>query len=98
MSNARRKATTTAQETFCTASTSAFLDDPNEQALRGFLTLQRDEDPFLDYKSSLYDGSSSDAAHREFLKDVTGFANAYGGDIIIGVTEPGKVGSLTRRS
>ena len=39
----------------------------------------------LDYKRELY--GNSDADKREFLKDVSSFANTAGGHIIIGVTE-----------
>lgn len=40
---------------------------------------------FLDYKRDTYGNSDSDK--REFLKDVSAFANAQGGHIIIGIEE-----------
>src|SRR5438552_8235623 len=43
------------------------------------------EGPELEYKRQLPD--HSDAAHREFLADVTSFANSRGGFIIYGIIE-----------
>ena len=39
----------------------------------------------IDYKRDLY--GNSDADKREALKDISGFANAYGGHLIIGMKE-----------
>ncbi|GJL77653.1 MAG: hypothetical protein NPINA01_06420 [Nitrospinaceae bacterium] len=59
----------------------------NEESLKEFLCRELPEDHFLDYKEQL-SGDSKDAKSKEFLKDVTGFANANGGTILIGVLEP----------
>lgn len=39
----------------------------------------------IEYKSAMYGSSDSDA--KEFLKDLSSFANTIGGDLVIGVTE-----------
>jgi hypothetical protein len=44
---------------------------------------------FIEYKTALYGGS--DADKRELLKDVSAFANAHGGHLIIGMVEEGGV-------
>jgi hypothetical protein len=52
-------------------------------------TLITDEEPELraiEYKSRLHDTSTAEAK-LEFLKDVSSFANAFGGDIVYGMTE-----------
>ena len=54
---------------------------------RRFLAKGHPEGHYLDYKVAL-SGESEREQRREFLKDVTGFANALGGNIIIGATEP----------
>lgn len=59
------------------------LDEPN---LRRFVEQRKPEGHQLDYKTAL--SGSNDRAKREFLKDVTAFANANGGNILIGVDEP----------
>jgi hypothetical protein len=41
----------------------------------------------LDYKASLTGGEKREV-YKEFLKDITAFANAQGGDVLIGVDEP----------
>jgi predicted HTH transcriptional regulator len=50
----------------------------------------------LDYKETLPGARDDDK--REFLSDVTSFANAAGGDIIYGLRERREEGSLTPRS
>lgn len=42
------------------------------------------ESQYLDYKRDVYGGDT-----KELLKDITSFANAYGGEIIVGVEEDG---------
>jgi hypothetical protein len=59
----------------------------NEETLRSFLERKIPEGLYLDYKLDLSTGQNKDP-HKEFLKDVTAFANAHGGDIIIGAKEP----------
>lgn len=58
-----------------------------EPALRAFLERRAAEGHYLDYKVAL-SGDSERQQRRELLKDVTGFANALGGHIIIGAKEP----------
>jgi Putative DNA-binding domain len=43
------------------------------------------ESPTIDYKRETYGNSDSDK--REFLADVSSFANTIGGDIVIGIDE-----------
>ncbi|MBA7577215.1 MAG: hypothetical protein GH159_00605 [Dehalococcoidia bacterium] len=45
----------------------------------------------LEYKQAL--PSNSDSAKKEFLADVSSFANASGGDLIFGITENKKTGA-----
>jgi hypothetical protein len=59
----------------------------SEVGLRQFISLAIPEGLYLDYKEALSGGSDKDAK-REFLKDVTAFANAAGGQLILGVKEP----------
>ncbi len=63
------------------------------------LNLERNEileDKYLDYKECVYQNNSYDK--DEFRKDVTAFANASGGDIIMGIKEvlgsSGKTGKV----
>ena len=58
----------------------------DENSLKAFLQKKYRENRFLDYKLK-YDKKSPDESKEEFLADVTGFANYYGGNIIIGVEE-----------
>ena len=66
--------------------TSAEVQNLDETGLRKFLEKRVPEGHHLDYKETL--SGNNDRAKREFLKDVTAFANANGGDILIGVEEP----------
>jgi hypothetical protein len=59
----------------------------SENKLRDFLSLTIGEGSYIDYKVALSEDSKK-AAYREFLKDVTAFANAEGGQILLGVKEP----------
>jgi hypothetical protein len=59
-----------------------------EADLRSLLGNEAAEGIGLDYKSQLYDLSDADKK-KEFLKDVSSFANIAGGDIIIGMTAEG---------
>lgn len=58
-----------------------------EASLRGFLSLAVPEGLYLDYKEAV-SGTSDKEGKREFLKDVTAFANAAGGHVFLGVREP----------
>lgn len=46
------------------------------------------ENKYLDYKRELHIGTDSEK--KEFLADISSFANAFGGDIIIGIEEDNK--------
>jgi hypothetical protein len=59
----------------------------NEAALRSFLALGLPEGLYLDYKEAL-SGATEKEGKREFIKDVTAFANAAGGQLILGVRDP----------
>jgi hypothetical protein len=59
----------------------------DRKALFDFLALRMPEGAQIDYKSAL-SGGSKDETYKEFLKDVTGLANATGGLLLIGVKEP----------
>ena len=58
----------------------------DENSLKAFLQKKYRENKFLDYKLK-YEKPSIDEAKEEFLADITGFANHFGGNIIIGVEE-----------
>lgn len=58
----------------------------DRDVLLRFLNLKMPEGAQMDYKVALSRGK--DEAYREFLKDVTAFANATGGLILLGVKEP----------
>jgi predicted HTH transcriptional regulator len=58
-----------------------------ETTLRNFISLGIAEGLYLDYKENLWWPLEKDAK-REFLKDVTAFANAAGGDLLLGVRDP----------
>jgi hypothetical protein len=48
------------------------------------------ESLYIDYKATKSGGSpygNSDADHKEFLADISSFANAVGGDLVIGMAE-----------
>jgi hypothetical protein len=66
--------------------------DPDHIAERDLQSLVENgvaEGILFDYKGELY--VASDSEKREFLKDVSSFANTAGGHIIIGMTEDGGV-------
>lgn len=65
----------------------------NDNTLRAFLEKKIPEGYYLDYKIELSRKADKDEK-REFLKDVTGFANANGGNIIIGAQEPSETLTL----
>ena len=58
-----------------------------KETLREFVSLRLAEGLYLDYKEALSDLSEKES-QREFLKDVTAFANSAGGDLLLGVKEP----------
>jgi len=59
----------------------------NKDALKSFLDRKIPEGHHLDYKIAL-SGNTKEKQYTEFLKDITAFANANGGNILIGVKEP----------
>ncbi len=61
------------------------LDDITEQHLRELIETGARESLYIDYKCRTYGGN--DAARAEFLADICSFANAAGGDIVIGMAE-----------
>ena len=67
--------------------------DINEQHLKSLIDNSVSEGKSLEYKESL-PGDSRDE-RKEFLYDVTSFANASGGDIIYGISELTTSGSNT---
>ena len=69
------------------------LDQIDAPMLEALKTNGVREDRQLDYKEALPGGS--DEEKREFLSDITSFANAAGGDIIFGVRERREDGKPT---
>jgi hypothetical protein len=63
------------------------VESLSEQTLLDFLERKIPEGHSIDYKSD-FSGSSEEKQTVEFLKDVTAFANASGGHVLIGVKEP----------
>ena len=78
--------------------TSQEVQNMDEAALNSFVSRKLQEGRHLDYKLC-YEKPASHDGKKEFLKDVTGMANAGGGTIIIGVEESaegdGLPGSIT---
>lgn len=62
------------------------IDKLDEVKLISFLQKKYRENRFLDYKLK-YEKRTDEETKEEFLADVTAFANYYGGNIIIGVSE-----------
>ncbi len=61
------------------------FDNLSEQNLLDQIAAGVPEGVLLDYKKELYGGGDSDV--KEFLKDVSSFANTAGGHLVIGVDE-----------
>jgi predicted HTH transcriptional regulator len=53
--------------------------------LERLVTEKVKESQHLDYKAKSYDATAN--GHRDFIKDVTAMANAYGGYLILGIKE-----------
>lgn len=70
----------------------ADFDTITEQDLRELVEAQVSEALRLDFKLAQYGNSDSDK--RELLKDVSAFANAQGGHLLIGVEETGGVATV----
>jgi hypothetical protein len=60
------------------------LDEITEDHLRRLIATQAAESLHVEYKRETY--GANDDQRREFLADVSSFANAAGGDLIIGMT------------
>lgn len=67
-----------------TISSIAF-EDISETDLTEIITAGVPEGALIDYKRDMY--GNTDADVKEFLKDVSSFANTYGGHLIVGVDE-----------
>ena len=65
------------------------LDKITEAHLAGLIAAKAAESLHIDYKRETYGGN--DEARREFLADISSFANSLGGDLVIGMTEAGGV-------
>jgi hypothetical protein len=61
------------------------LDLIGQDDLQRLIATKAAESVYIDYKQATY-GSTGDQ-HREFLADISSFANTAGGDIVIGMTE-----------
>ena len=61
------------------------LDQISESDLQRLIATQAPDSVYIDYKEITY--GRSDEQHREFLADISSFANTVGGDLIIGMTE-----------
>jgi hypothetical protein len=61
------------------------LDKITEADLNNLIATGVPASPMIDYKRDTYGNSDSDK--REFLADVSSFANTIGGDIVIGIDE-----------
>src|SRR6266704_904432 len=57
--------------------------------IRGLITRGVAENQFVDFKEQMY--LHSDDGKHELVKDISSFANAYGGDILIGIDAPNGV-------
>jgi predicted HTH transcriptional regulator len=57
------------------------------ESLLKFIKLGLEEGAQVDYKEAL-SGTSKKESYKEFLKDISAFANAHGGLLIVGVKEP----------
>jgi predicted HTH transcriptional regulator len=60
-------------------------DKITEEDLNGLISTGVPESPSIDYKRDSY--GRTDADRREFLADISSFANTVGGDIVIGIDE-----------
>ncbi len=63
------------------------IQNLNKDSLVEFLSLGMPEGAQIDYKEKL-SGENRNEASKEFLKDITAFANAHGGTLLLGVREP----------
>jgi hypothetical protein len=61
------------------------LDKIGEAEIQRLLSMGVPESSYLDYKQATYGDAGNDRS--EFLADISSFANALGGDVLIGVAE-----------
>lgn len=61
------------------------LDRIDQDDLRRLIATKAAESVYIDYKAATYGPTGEQ--HREFLADLSSFANTAGGDIVIGMTE-----------
>jgi len=61
------------------------LEQINESHLQALMTADTAESLYIEYKRQTYGGN--DDSRAEFLADISSFANAHGGDVIIGIEE-----------
>ena len=66
------------------------LNEITQHDLEDLITNQTLERKTLEYKRSI--PSNSDSEKKEFLADVSSFANASGGDLIYGISQSNKTG------
>jgi len=67
------------------------IDDIKEEDLQTLVNNSVSERKTIEYKQSLPKDSDSDK--KEFLADISSFANASGGDIILGMAEDKNTGA-----
>ena len=65
----------------------AEVQNLDKDSLLAFLSLKMPEGAQIDYKENL-SGDGKNDSYKEFLKDITAFANAHGGMLLLGVKEP----------
>lgn len=68
------------------ALTTIGFDEIDENHINELIQAERPESLYIEYKRESYGGA--DADHAEFLADISSFANAAGGDLVIGVDAP----------
>jgi hypothetical protein len=61
------------------------LDRISAADLQRLIDTKAAESVYIDYKAATYGATPDD--HREFLADISSFANTVGGDLVIGMTE-----------
>jgi hypothetical protein len=66
---------------------SAQVQQLDKTSLFEFLSLKMTEGSQIDYKEDL-SGETKNEKYKEFLKDITAFANAHGGLLLLGIKEP----------
>jgi hypothetical protein len=66
------------------ALTNISLSEITEVHLQGLIAAEAAESPYIEYKLKSYGGT--DEQRKELLADISSFANAQGGDLVIGMT------------